>query len=288
MIIRNNNRHSAYDQRVFPTLVIVMPINNPLYKSIRNMNHKQNIITQYNKTISKLMDTDNYQSYLITTMFNMTTHVPDHVESIILNRIKHFKKTDPYSPVLTELYKQLSDYRFKTNLSLNRKIYEKDITFKRVSFVWEIYEKFQSHLVQSLIKNAGRSGKIELHPLTFDFMDVNGSSHHNHVWDDDGTLHLHSIYLIRNEISEKFDGLVADQFMPIIWHKNLTGIRGAHGERIGSQPNDLSKSIEYASKFMTGFDPMGLKSDLPLNFQYPLSDAERRQRRADAQRLHAA
>lgn len=252
------------------------------------MHYKQNIINQYNRNVSSLVDTGNYQSYLITTMFNMANHVPDHIESDLLNRIKHLRQNDPTSPVLSELYQQLADHRFKTNLSMNRKIYERDITFKRVSWVWNQYEKFQSHLVQSLIKNASRAGKIELHPLTYDFMDVNGSKHHNHVFDDDGTLHLHSIYLIRNEIAEKFDGLVAGQFNQILWHPNLTGVRAVHGEAIGDEPDDLADTIEYASKFMTGFDPVGLKSDLPLSFQFPLSDAERRQRRSDAQMLHAA
>jgi hypothetical protein len=252
------------------------------------MNYKQNIINQYKKNISSLTDTGRYQSYLITTTFNMRDHVPDHMESDLLNRIKHLRKNDRSSQVLSELYKQLSDHRFKTNQSLNRGIYEKDIIFNRVSYVWKTYTKFQSHLVQGLVKNAGRSTKIELHPLTYDWMDVNGSKHHNHVWDDDGTLHLHSIYLIRNEISKTFDGLVAEQFMPILWHKNLTGVRAVHGERIGSEPDDLPKAIEYCSKFMAGVDPMGWRSDLPLSHQFPLSNAERRQCRSDAQMLDAA
>ena len=252
------------------------------------MNHRQNIINQYQYHISSLINSGNYHPYLITTTFNMVEHIPDHIESDILNRIKHIRKNDPSSPVLSELYHQLCDHRFKTNRSINRRIYEKDITFKRVSCVWKTYEKFQSHLVQSLVKNAGRDGKIELHPITYDFMDVNGSKHHNHVWDDDGTLHIHSIYLIRNEISEKFDRLVAQQFMPILWHPNLSGVRGVHGERVSPEPDDLPKAIEYASKFMVGFDPGGWKSDLPLSFQFPLSDAERRQRRLDAQMLDAS
>jgi hypothetical protein len=169
------------------------------------MNHKENIINQYNKNISSLIDTGRYQSYLITTTFNMIDHVPDHVESDLLNRIKHITKTDPSSPVLSELYKQISDHRFKTNQSLNRGIYEKDITFQRVSYVWKTYTKFHSHLVQGLVKNAGRSGKIELHPLTYDFMDVNGSKHHNHVWDDHGTLHLHSTPPLRAALRDFAD-----------------------------------------------------------------------------------
>lgn len=252
------------------------------------MNYKQNIINQYNRNISSLFETGRYQSHLITTTFNMVDHIPDYIESDLLNSIKHLRKNDPSSPVLSELYQQLSDYRFKTNLSLNRRIYEKDITFKRVSWVWETYEKFQSHLVQSLVKNAGRAGKIELHPKTYDWMDVNGSKHHNHVFDDDGTLHIHSIYLIRNEISEKFDGLVAEQFLPILWHPKLSGVRAVHGERVGPEPDDLPKAISYASKFMAGIDPAGWKSDLPLSFQFPISTNERLLKRHDAQALAAA
>lgn len=252
------------------------------------MNHKKSIIEHYQDNISSYLYNGTHMPYLINTSFNMLSHEPDDIESDILNRIKHIRLNDPSTPVLSELYRQLSSHRFKTNQSMNRKIYERDITYKRVSNVWQTYEKFQSHLVQSLVKNAGRSSKIELHPLTFDFMDVNGSKHHNHVWDDDGTLHLHSIYLIRNELAEKFDGLVAEQFMPILWHPNLSGIRAVHGERIGSGPSDLPKTIEYASKFMAGVDPMGWQSDLPLSFQFPLTNAERRQRRSDAQMLDAA
>lgn len=252
------------------------------------MNYKHRLIQQYNSHISSLIETGNYRSYMITTTFNMTTHVPDRVESNIISRIKFLKKNDASSPVLSELYKALRNYRFKINSSLNRRIYEKDITFKRVSFVWDQYDKLQSHLTQSLIKNAGRSGKIELHPKTFDFLDVNGSKNNNPVWDDDSTLHLHSIFLIRNEIADKFDGFVDDEFMHVLWHPNLTGIRGVHADAIGSEPENLSKAIEYSSKFTTGFDPLRTKADLALSFQYPISSSERRLRRQHAQALHTS
>ena len=252
------------------------------------MTYKQNVINDFTKNISKLMASGKYKSYLISLSFNMFDHNPDCRESELIDLIKQKRINDPLSTDLTALYKRLSDYRLKLNKSINRRIYEKTITPKRVSYVWQTYEKFQSHLVQSLIKNASRPNKIDLHPKTYDFMDVNGSKHHNNVYDMDGTLHIHSIYLIRNEIVDKFEGLVAEEFQPILWHPNLSGVRDAHGIAIKSGPYDLPNTIEYASKFMVSFDPRGLKDDLPLSFQYPLTDYERMQRRSDAQRLAAA
>ena len=252
------------------------------------MNKKYNIINQYKEKISSYLDTDLYKCHLVTTTFNMVDHVPDYIESDILNRIKHLRKHDASSPVLSGLYKNLSDYRFKINQSLNHRIYEKKLTFKRVSWTWDHYTKLHSHLVQSLVKNATRPNKIDLHPITFDFMDVNGSKHHNHAWDMDGSLHIHSIWLIRNEISEKFDRLAAEQFMPILYHKNLTGIRSIDAKPIGSQRDDLTTAIEYASKLVFGFDPLQTNDDLPLIFQFPLTNDERRQLRFDAQMLAAA
>ena len=95
------------------------------------MNKKQSIINQYKEKISPYLDTDLYKCHLVTTTFNMVDHVPDHIESDILNRIKHLRKHDSSSPVLSALYKNLSDHRFKVNQSLNHKIYEKKLTFKR-------------------------------------------------------------------------------------------------------------------------------------------------------------
>jgi len=252
------------------------------------MNNKQRIIDQYQENILSQLDTGLYKCHFVTTTFNMVDHVPDHIEGGILNHIKHLRKNDPLSPVLSHLYKNLSDYRFKTNQSLNLKIYGKNLIFNRVSGTWTNYTKLHSHLVQSLVKNATRPSKIHLHIRSYDFMDVNGSKHNNHAWDMDGTLHIHSIWLIRNEISDKFDRLAAEQFMPILWHKNLTGIRSIDAKPIGSQRDDLTTAIEYASKLVFGFDLLQTKEDLPLVFQFPLTHDERRQRRSDAQMLAVA
>lgn len=251
------------------------------------MNHKQNIINQYQEDIASHLIRDNYQAYFITTMFNMTNHIPDHVEGDILNQIKHIRNCDSSSPILPHLYRNLSDHRFKINRSLNHKIYEKDITPQRLSWIWKQYDIFQTHLVKTLIKNAGRSSKIELYPKTYDFIDVFGSKHGNLVWDDDFSIHLHSIYLIRNEIAEKFEGLMAQEFNPVLWHPKLNGIRRVHGEAIGSQPDDLRNVIEYAGKFAMGIDPLRHKDDLPLSFQYPITDEERLLKRRDAQMIAA-
>lgn len=168
---------------------------------------------------------------------------------------------------------------------MNYKIYERDISYGRVSFVWQQYDWLYSHLVQTLVKNASRPNKLQYHSLTYDFMDVYGSKHKNHVWDDDGTLHIHSIYLVRNEISEKFEWLMDQQFLPILYHQKLSGIRDVHAERIGSEPDDLSNVIEYAGKFVMGIDPLRQRDDLPLTNQYPISTSERLIKRQHAQEM---
>lgn len=253
-----------------------------------NMKHKQTIISQYNKNISSYMETGNYKPYLITTMFNMTNHLPDCVEGDLLNRIKHIRSSDPSSCVLPALYTQLSDHRFKINRALNHRIYEKDITVRRLNFVWKQYDIFQTHLVKTLIKNAGRSNKVKLYPRSWDFIDVFGSTTGSLVWDDDFSIHLHSIYLIRHEIAEKFEGLMAGGFNEILWHPKLSGVRRVHGESIGSEPDDMANVIEYASKFAMGIDPLKQRDDLPLSFQYPITGEERLLKRKVAQDMAAA
>ena len=252
------------------------------------MRNKTNIINQYNQNISSYMKTGSYRSYLVTTMFNMMTHEPDYIEGDMLNRIKHISSNDPSSPVLKVLYRDLMDYRFKINRSLNHRIYERDISHKRVSFVWQQYDLLYSHVVQSLVNNAERPNKLQFHPLTYDFMDVYGSKHHCHVWDDDGTLHIHSIYLVRNEIAGKFDSLIEGRFHPVIWHPKLTAIRDVHAEPIGSGPDDLANAIQYAGKTVLGIDPLRHRDDLPLINQCPISTDERLLKRQHAQSLATA
>ena len=219
------------------------------------MYKKQQIIDAYKSNISTHLCTGHYRSYFITTMFNMTTHMTDDVEGSLINQIKHVKKHDPSSSVLPALYKQLSDYRYKINTYLNHKIYEKDITLKRLNFVWNQYDILQTHIVKTLINNAGRSNKIDLYPKTYDFIDYFGSKHGKLVWDDDYSTHLHSIYLVRNEIAEKFERLMDGQFNDILWHPKLNGIRAVHGEGIGGEPEDLANVIDYASKSVLRVDP---------------------------------
>lgn len=252
------------------------------------MINKNIIINQYHKNISSYLNEGGYRSYLITTMFNMTNHQPDDMEGDLLNRIKHIRKHDPTSSVLPELYIQLSDHRFKINRSMNYRIYEKDITLQRLTWCWNQYDIFQTHLTKTLINNAGRSNKVELYPRSWDFVDVFGSKHGNLVWDDDFSIHLHSIYLIRNEIAEKFEGLMAGQFNEILWHPKLNGIRAVHGEAVGGEATDLANVIEYAGKFAMGIDPLRQRDDLPLSFQYPITGEERLLRRRVAQDMAAA
>ena len=252
------------------------------------MSKKQQIIDAYKSNISSHLETGDYRSYLITTMFNMTNHMPDDLEGYLINRIKHIRKNDKSSSVLPELYKQLSDYRFKINTSLNHKIYEKDITLKRLNFVWNQYDILQTHLVKTLINNAGRSNKIDLYHKTWDFIDCFGSKRGKLVWDDDFSVHTHSIYLLRNEIAGKFERLMDGQFNDILWHPKLNGIRAVHGEAIGGEPDDLANVISYASKSVLRIDPLKQKDDLPLTNQYPISNFERLLKRQDAQMMAAA
>jgi hypothetical protein len=248
----------------------------------------QQIIDAYKSNISSHLETGDYQSYFITTMFNMTNHMPDDVEGSLINQIKHIKKHNPSSGVLPELYKQLSDYRYKINTSLNHKIYEKDITLKRLNFVWQQYDILQTHLVKTLINNAGRSNKTHLFHKTWDFIDCFGSKHGKLVWDDDFSTHTHSIYLLRNEIAEKFERLMVGQFNDILWHPKLNGIRAVHGEAIGGEPDDLANVVDYASKFVMRVDPLKQRDDLPLTNQYPISGFERVMKRQNAQDIAAA
>ena len=228
-----------------------------------------------------------FQYYMITTAFNMTTHKPDYIESCIINNIQNALKGGSSESYLLSQYKSLRDHRYRVNTARNRNIYESHITSKRLDFIWLNYDIFYRHLISHLVNNGTRKSKRRFHPSTFDCIDVNGSKFFAPVVDDDGTLHIHSIYLIRNEISDRLDSLIEQHFMPILSHHNLTGIRAVHGKPIGSEPGKLRKVINYNSKFMTSHYARYNLADMSLYSQYPITDEERRQRRRDAQRLQA-
>ena len=252
------------------------------------MTNQNNIINQYKKNISEHINDNGCYPYFVTTTFNMKNHDPDDVEGDLLNRIKHTKTHDPFSPILSILYKELSDHRFKVNGFINRSIYEKTVTHQRLNWIWNQYDIFQTHLVKSMINNAARSSKIDLFPVTFDYVDVVGSKHGNYLWFEDSAIHLHSIYLIKPEICGKFEWLVDNQFWPILWHPKLNGIRSVHAEKIGSEADDLSNVIEYAAKCVLTINPLKVGHDLPLTNQYPITAQERLMKRQHAQSVAAA
>ena len=204
---------------------------------------------------------------MITSAFNMVNHIPDETEFQIIKHIDDSLKAKSSNDIMFPLYKTLQNHRYKINIGINRRIYEPKITPRRLDFIWENYTCLYDHLLQFLIKNNDRKSKKPLYPLTFDFVDVHGSKHHNLVFDDDGSVHLHSIYLVRNEIADRFDSLIEQSFMPVLWRPSLTGIRAVHGKPIGSEPGELSTVIEYASKYMTSQSARRIMADMPLYSQ---------------------
>ena len=236
-------------------------------------------------TIRRDIKDDNSKPYLVTTSFYSSSYEPDDVENGLIDRIRKFKNQTGSINIPVDLYNRLSNHRYGRQQKRQSHRYNNTLTPNMLESLWNEYDGLYGHIIQFLIDNANRNSKLHLHPRTYDFVDVNGSKHQNHILDENGTLHIHSIYLVRNEIQEEFERLIAQEFRQILWQPKLNGIRQVHAERIADGPDDLRNVLAYNSKFALGLGRSGDFAELPLFHMFPISSEERGHKRRVARQL---
>jgi hypothetical protein len=100
------------------------------------MIYNHNTTHQFIENIESFNNDRDYQLYMITSVFNMTNHKPDKLESQIINDIRDSLKANSPNDIMSPLYEHLHNHRFHINKGINRKIYEPYITPKRLDFTW--------------------------------------------------------------------------------------------------------------------------------------------------------
>lgn len=207
---------------------------------------------------------ESYIPYMITVTFNKYTFGYDNRLNSLYNSIKYSKVYDP------EKHREFMMHRQAKARVIPLELYGIKITEKDIDKIIKQYDILMGHMIAGLIKNYNRPSKHYLHPVTFDFIDIRGTKHHNPVIDEDDTLHIHGIWLIHKNIKEKFDNLIEKKFHPILIHPALTGIRDMHAQKV----YNLTEAIKYSSKAM--LLPLNHSLDPSLLYhQYPISSGER-------------
>jgi hypothetical protein len=168
--------------------------------------------------------------------------------------------------------------------------------------IWRTYSKFYGHLASQLTEHAFRKGKAHLLPLTYDWIDLDGTRGKGKP-DYQNFPHIHSVWLIHLDIEQKWTDLISQDFKLVESfnsgvERTWSAFRAANGWEHASpsvesfeakEIYDLPRWVEYASKFyekvdkgaphqikgMKGKTVVPVRDDYLLYSQQPLSTTER-------------
>ena len=132
---------------------------------------------------------------------------------------------------------------------------------------WDLYSKLYRHLLSQLDRRYHR--KHDFHPLTFDFLDINGSRGNPFAALTERTIpHVHSIYLVHEKTLPRFEELANSRFESIVHHPSIA----PYVSSIDAQPfelSDLPQIVSYCSKFYDNAYVRNIRDDLELFNQFP-------------------
>lgn len=180
---------------------------------------KTDILT---KTHYRQNDTEAYK--------NLTTGLTNHIQHYLHlhPEVRPYMVTFRFSNIPTNNSYCPYQYRFLTNLT------------------WNFYHKVYYHLSSSLTNNITR--KPYLFPRTYDFLDIDHTDKSKSVTFTETTIpHIHSIYLVHDDLVKKLEQHIGQQFITITNHKHFVGST----RTIDARPiiDDLPKVVSYCSKF---------------------------------------
>jgi hypothetical protein len=136
---------------------------------------------------------------------------------------------------------------------------------------WNQYYKVYKDILSNLNKNYHKKRYIQ--PLTFDFLDVNGTRDSQCACFTERTIpHIHSIYLVHEETLQRFQRLIDTNFKAVIEHE------ANRLNSIESKPiTDLPKAVSYCSKFLDTYQARSLRENANYVFfnQFPMPASEK-------------
>jgi hypothetical protein len=136
---------------------------------------------------------------------------------------------------------------------------------------WSVYSRFYRHMLSQLMKNWQK--KRHLMPLTYDFLDVPGTRFNKHAAFTENTYpHVHSIYLVHDDVLERFMILADTNCITITSHHIM-------GELINDvkikHVKDIGNAVRYCSKFLENMYFLQLCDDAEVICQQPKAKCER-------------
>ena len=266
----------------------------PIHLSTLNVPRRfhRSVVIQYTDYTADLIKSRDLVPYFVTTTFYDVDHEPSDAERqlrhefnqtrLALNQLPDdapISRRMNLETVYSEQYQCLRQlvHHMKTHRAAARP-YQSSLAYGKVESIWRRYDRLIAHMLPSLINNHNRPSKLQFHPITIDFIDAAGSRHHRSVACESGSLHIHSLYLVDPSICPAFERLADRRFADILWHADLNEIRDVHVQSVSKTFDAIEQVIGYSSKYLSTPEGFYLNRDVPLIYQYPITDRERRQR----------
>jgi len=185
------------------------------------------------------------------------TDIKEGFTYTIQSYLNHHPEVKPY----------LTTFRFK-NIPLNNSYCPYQYKFL-TNVTWKFYHKVYYHLSSSLTNNITR--KPYLFPVTFDFLDIDHTGKTKLATFTETTIpHIHSIYLIHENLLDKFHFHISNEFQSITKHHCFSD----HIRTIDARPitKDLPFAVSYCSKFYDIYQARIIrdKDQSELYHQHPL------------------
>jgi hypothetical protein len=148
---------------------------------------------------------------------------------------------------------------------------------------WATYKKFYKHLVSHLIGN-NWAKKGYLHPLTYDFLDVDGTRGNRRAPFTRYTIpHIHSIYLVHQDTIDRWNDLMNQSFKKVTDRSSISPfVESFHAVPIYNLPG----IVAYASKLYDVEQMRPIRDDYQLYNQHgPIGAAEKEALKEDREQL---
>lgn len=147
---------------------------------------------------------------------------------------------------------------------------------------WKQYSRAYRFILSQLTNNFSK--KQYLHPLTYDFFDVDNTSKNINASFTEKTIpHIHSIYLIHIDTLDSFQHLIDTQFSAVVNDSSMCDfVQTIHAKRITS---NLPQAVAYCSKFYDNCYARSMRTEYDLFRQHPITNEEKAALAIERQKL---